>query len=284
MENLWRGVNRPWRKQKFELILALTNRGAAMRSWPPPDPAGATGGPSSTWMLGGQEADRFLGIQLQRRRSWWPFGQGEYKVPIMQTIAKQSRPPDSAETVVLSCLWIPWKACGKQAKRVCYKLCFLQQTPSKVEAAGEHTGIRVFSRSNILLNFFKKQFCSGPACKIVQFTGNSAKTEDLTAGPPAGGRTWFRSTFQAVGCGPAHMHRSRAIVPLVRPGCPTLRPQAAGRSNIVPGRGPKSRRENPGGMVVTLCEFLAVAHEDGCNLRPGCCALGDQSGLPSCPG
>lgn len=75
-----------------------------MRSWPPPAWPGPREGPSSTpRMLGGQEADRFLGIQLQKEKELVAIlAKGEYKVPIMQTIADKAGLQTPAETVVLS--------------------------------------------------------------------------------------------------------------------------------------------------------------------------------------
>ena len=101
----------PMAEANFELILALTNRGCSDEVMAAARLAGATGGTLlHTRMLGGQEADRFLGIQLQKEKPASRPRQRPWSCP---------------------CLWIPWKACGKRMKRVCYKLCFLQQTPSK---------------------------------------------------------------------------------------------------------------------------------------------------------
>ncbi len=103
-----------------------------MRSWPPPAWPGPRGTLLHTRMLGGQEADRFLGIQLQKEKELVAIlAKGEYKVPIMQTIADKAGLRPRQRPWSCPCLWIPWKACGKRMKRVCYKLCFLQQTPSK---------------------------------------------------------------------------------------------------------------------------------------------------------
>ena len=66
--------------------------------------AGATGGTLlHARMLGSQEADRFLGIQLQKEKELVAIlAKGEYKVPIMQTIAEKAGLQTPAETVVLS--------------------------------------------------------------------------------------------------------------------------------------------------------------------------------------
>ncbi|OLA30429.1 MAG: hypothetical protein BHW33_04590 [Firmicutes bacterium CAG:137_57_8] len=85
-------------------ILALTNRGCSDEVLAAARLAGATGGTLlHTRMLGGQEADRFLGIQLQKEKELVAIlAKGEYKVPIMQTIADKAGLQTPAETVVLS--------------------------------------------------------------------------------------------------------------------------------------------------------------------------------------
>ena len=94
----------PMAEANFELILALTNRGCSDEVMAAARLAGATGGTLlHTRMLGGQEADRFLGIQLQMEKELVAIlAKGEYKVPIMQTIADKSGLQTPAETVVLS--------------------------------------------------------------------------------------------------------------------------------------------------------------------------------------
>lgn len=94
----------PMAEANFELILALTNRGCSDEVMTAARLAGATGGTLlHTRMLGGQEADRFLGIQLQKEKELVAIlAKGEYKVPIMQTIADKAGLQTPAETVVLS--------------------------------------------------------------------------------------------------------------------------------------------------------------------------------------
>ena len=94
----------PMAEANFELILALTNRGCSDEVMAAARLAGATGGTLlHTRMLGGQEADRFLGIQLQKEKELVAIlAKGEYKVPIMQTIADKAGLQTPAETVVLS--------------------------------------------------------------------------------------------------------------------------------------------------------------------------------------
>lgn len=79
----------PMAEANFELILALTNRGCSDEVMAAARLAGATGGTLlHTRMLGGQEADRFLGIQLQKEKELVAIlAKGEYKVPIMQTLS-----------------------------------------------------------------------------------------------------------------------------------------------------------------------------------------------------
>ena len=88
----------------FELILALTNGGCSDEVMAAARLAGATGGTLlHARMLGSQEADRFLGIQLQKEKELVAIlAKGEYKVPIMQTIAEKAGLQTPAETVVLS--------------------------------------------------------------------------------------------------------------------------------------------------------------------------------------
>ena len=94
----------PMAEANFALILALTNRGCSDEVMAAARLAGATGGTLlHTRMLGGQEADRFLGIQLQKEKELVAIlAKGEYKVPIMQTIADKAGLQTPAETVVLS--------------------------------------------------------------------------------------------------------------------------------------------------------------------------------------
>ena len=94
----------PMAEANFELILALTNRGCSDEVMAAARLAGATGGTLlHARMLGGQEADRFLGIQLQKEKELVAIlAKGEYKVPIMQTIADKAGLQTPAETVVLS--------------------------------------------------------------------------------------------------------------------------------------------------------------------------------------
>ena len=94
----------PMAEANFELILALTNRGCSDVVMAAARLAGATGGTLlHTRMLGGQEADRFLGIQLQKEKELVAIlAKGEYKVHIMQTIADKAGLQTPAETVVLS--------------------------------------------------------------------------------------------------------------------------------------------------------------------------------------
>ena len=94
----------PMAEANFELILALTNRGCSDEVMAAARLAGATGGTLlHTRMLGGQEADRFLGIQLQKEKELVAIlAKGEYKVPTMQTIADKAGLQTPAETVVLS--------------------------------------------------------------------------------------------------------------------------------------------------------------------------------------
>ena len=94
----------PMAEANFELILALTNRGCSDEVMAAARLAGATGGTLlHTRMLGGQEADRFLGIQLQKEKELVAIlAKGEYQVPIMQTIADKAGLQTPAETVVLS--------------------------------------------------------------------------------------------------------------------------------------------------------------------------------------
>ena len=94
----------PMAEANLELILASTNRGWSDEVMTAARLAGATGGTLlHTRMLGGQEADRFLGIQLQKEKELVAIlAKGEYKVPIMQTIADKAGLQTPAETVVLS--------------------------------------------------------------------------------------------------------------------------------------------------------------------------------------
>ena len=94
----------PMAEANFELILALTNRGCSDEVMAAARLAGATGGTLlHTRMLGGQEADRFLGIQLQKEKELVAIlAKGEYKVPSMQPIADKAGLQTPAETVVLS--------------------------------------------------------------------------------------------------------------------------------------------------------------------------------------
>ena len=94
----------PMAEANFELILALTNRGCSDEVMAAARLAGATGGTLlHTRMLGGQEADRFLGIQLQKEKELVAIlAKGESKVPIMHTIADKAGLQTPAETVVLS--------------------------------------------------------------------------------------------------------------------------------------------------------------------------------------
>lgn len=94
----------PMAEANFELILALTNGGCSDEVMAAARLAGATGGTLlHARMLGSQEADRFLGIQLQKEKELVAIlAKAEYKVPIMQTIADQTGLQTPAETVVLS--------------------------------------------------------------------------------------------------------------------------------------------------------------------------------------
>ena len=94
----------PMAEANFELILALTNGGCSDEVMAAARLAGATGGTLlHARMLGSQEADRFLGIQLQKEKELVAIlAKAEYKVPIMQTIADQAGLQTPAETVVLS--------------------------------------------------------------------------------------------------------------------------------------------------------------------------------------
>ena len=77
----------PMAEANFELILALTNGGCS----------------DEVMAAARQEADRFLGIQLQKEKELVAIlAKAEYKVPIMQTIADQAGLQTPAETVVLS--------------------------------------------------------------------------------------------------------------------------------------------------------------------------------------
>ncbi len=94
----------PMEQANFELILALTNRGCSDEVMAAARLAGATGVPFS--MPGCWAARRrstFLGIQLQKEKELVAIlARGEYKVPIMQTIADKAGLQTPAETVVLS--------------------------------------------------------------------------------------------------------------------------------------------------------------------------------------
>ena len=156
--------------------------------------SGPREGPSSTpgcWAARRQTAS--WAFSSKRRRSWWPFWpKGSTRSPLCKPLPRQSRPPDPGRDCgpVPACGFHGGPAVNERNGSVPGSCRFLQQTPSKsCKAAGEHTEIRVFSRSNHFIEFFKKRFCSRPACKSVRIHRKFGKNGQISPpGAPAGGR------------------------------------------------------------------------------------------------
>lgn len=96
----------PMETNRFELILALTNRGCSDDVMDAARLAGATGGTLLHARLltsKEQEGEKFMGVALQREKELVAIlAKAEYKIPIMQTITDKAGLQTPAETVVLS--------------------------------------------------------------------------------------------------------------------------------------------------------------------------------------